>query len=85
MSSKMNFFAFILSILAAGCNSGTSNPIPRGFPLVQDSASDPNVKSHVLDNAVVAGEMRTVTMTESGDGSSGNPIGIDIDWGRSKE
>jgi hypothetical protein len=84
MKSEMNFITVVSLILAVGCLSDTSNPIPSGLPLAKKAASDPNVKTHIFDNAVVAGEKRTVTMTESGDGTPGNPIGIDIDWGDPK-
>ena len=81
MKSKMKFITVVSLILAAGCSSGTSSPILSDVPLATGIGSDPSVKTHIFDNAIVAGEKRTVTMTESGDGTPGNPIGIDIDWG----
>ncbi len=81
MKSKMKFITIASLILAAGCSSGTSIPIFGDLRLAKGAASDPNVKTHIFDNAIVASEKRTVTMTESGDSTPGNPIGIDIDWG----
>ena len=85
MKSKIEFINVATLILAAGCSSGTSNPIPGDLPLAKEAASDPNTKMHIFENAIVAGEKRTVTMTESGDGTLGSPIGIDIDWGDPKK
>ncbi len=84
MKNKMQFITVVSVILTAGCSSGSSSPIPGDIPLATGGANDPNVKTHIFGNAVVAGEKRTVTMAESGDGTPGNPIGIDIDWGATK-
>ncbi len=80
MKSKMRFITVVSMILAAGCSSATPSPILRDLPLATGTVSDPSVKTHVFDSAIVAGQERTVTMTESGDGTPGNPIGLDIDW-----
>ena len=80
----MRFITVVSLILADGCSSGTANPIPGDLPLAKEAANDPHMKTYIFDNAIVAGERRTVTMTESGDGTPGNPIGIDIDWGEPK-
>ena len=84
MKSKMKFIAVVSLILATGCSSGTPSPILGEFPLAKGVGSDPNEKTRIFNNAIAAGEKRTVTMTESGDGTPGNPIGIDIDWGAPK-